>query len=67
MIARYLGYYSHKSKRTYTDQLRKKEFTDEVLQLLGISPEEYRTIRTFSAVQSQKIRDLFDIQPTDLT
>lgn len=53
------------SGRRYSDKLRKELFTDEVLNKLDLSIEEYRKMRTFTFTQSRIIIELFDIQENE--
>lgn len=44
--------------RVRTEQLRKRLFTDDVLTRLGITPEQYQRIRTFTVLQTADILKL---------
>lgn len=56
-----LGLVSARSGRRYYASLTKQYFTDEILQKLGMTRDQYRRTRVFSAAQSQKLIQLFDL------
>ena len=56
-----LGLVSARSGRRYYEILNKRYFTDEILQNLGMTREQYRRTRVFSVAHSQKLAKLFKI------
>lgn len=56
-----LGLVSARSGRRYYQTLHTKFFTDEILQNLGITREQYRRTRVFNAAQSKKLVQMFKI------
>ena len=45
------------------DHLKLKVFTPEVLVALDLTETEYKQVKTFTALQSKVIRELFEIPP----
>ena len=56
-----LGLVSARSGRRYYETLNKRYFTTEILEKLGMTREQYRRTRVFSATQSQKLAQIFKI------
>lgn len=65
-LAIIFGFFSPASGRAKTYRLREEVFTDTVLHELQISPETYRRRRTFTAEQTKRIKDYFNITADDL-
>ncbi len=47
-------------------ELRRGYFTDDVLKQIGLSVEDYRKLKRFDKVQSERICQVFDITEEDL-
>lgn len=63
------GLTSHSSGRAYYPELKKRYFTREALEKIGMSDEEYNSIRCgkfFSFDQSKRIIEHFNILAEDL-
>ncbi|MEL6140315.1 MAG: hypothetical protein AAFU67_01715, partial [Bacteroidota bacterium] len=56
------------SGRIYYTKLRELYFTDEALNKLGISPEDYAKVRQrpFDYIQTQRIIEFFNITPEEI-
>lgn len=61
-LCKVLNLYSVRSGRMYYHRLNTKYFTDEVLKKLNISREAYTRIKVFDIVQTQTIREIFQIK-----
>lgn len=64
-FAKIMGIY-FPSRQSNSRVMRKDYFTDDVLKQLGLSEEEYKSIKVFSHDQSLKIVKIFDLDAEDL-
>jgi hypothetical protein len=66
-LARIFGITIFRNGNANTVELRRGYFTDDVLNKLGLSIEDYKKIRTFDKLTSEKICAVFDITEEDLS
>jgi hypothetical protein len=53
---------AHPGGKLDYESLRDQYFTPKALQIIGIDQDNYKNIRKFNPVQSQKIIDLFNLR-----
>lgn len=65
-LCRIFGLYSARSGNTYPKRLRQIYFTDSALDSLNISVERYRSAKTFTYEESQRIIEHFKIESYEI-
>lgn len=65
-LCRIFGLYSQMTGTCYYKLLRQKVFTDEALEGMGMTIEDYKKVKVFDSVTSAKIMKYFNIDQSEL-